>query len=80
MCVLSFFFQDGTFLFETQLHNESIIGIKSQSFLASKYAEDVAQVEELHVIYNSVVCILQGFSLCTTLRAYRTHLAKGDII
>lgn len=69
--------QDGTFLLETQLHNESIIGIKCQSFSASKYSEDTAQVEELHVIYNSVVCVLQGFSLCTTLRSYRTHLAKG---
>ncbi|XP_058803180.1 rab3 GTPase-activating protein non-catalytic subunit isoform X2 [Phymastichus coffea] len=32
--------------------------------------------EEIYVLYNSVICILQGFSLFSTLRAYRNHLAR----
>lgn len=63
-----------------QLHKESVIGLKCQSFRAAKHTGDTGLMEEVHVIYNSVVCVLQGFPLFSTLRACRSHLARGIVI
>ena len=64
-------------MLEEQLHNESIINIKCQSHSLPRHSGDIGTPEEIYVLYNTVVCILQGFTLFSTLRAYRNHLARG---
>ncbi|XP_011502639.1 PREDICTED: rab3 GTPase-activating protein non-catalytic subunit [Ceratosolen solmsi marchali] len=73
---LQFYTESGGLLLEEQLHNESIINIKCQSHYSPKHAGDTGTLEEIHVLYNTVVCILQGFSLFSTLRAFRNYLAR----
>lgn len=64
-------------LFEEQIHNESVLGIKCQSFSLPRHVGDAGCSEEIYILYNSGVCILQGFPLFSTLRACRNHLARG---
>ncbi|XP_076636420.1 rab3 GTPase activating protein isoform X2 [Colletes latitarsis] len=73
---IRFYTETGALLLGEQLHNESVIGLKCQSFRSAKHSGDVSLAEELYVIYNNVVCILQGFPLFSTLRACRNHLAR----
>ncbi|XP_076244895.1 rab3 GTPase activating protein isoform X2 [Calliopsis andreniformis] len=73
---IRFYTETGALLLEEQLHKEPVIGLKCQSFRPAKHAGDTGLGEEVHVIYNSVVCILQGFPLFSTLRACRNHLAR----
>ncbi|XP_031839232.1 rab3 GTPase activating protein isoform X2 [Nomia melanderi] len=68
--------ETGALLLGEQLHNEPVIGLKCQSFRSQKHAGDTGSTEEVHVLYNSVICILQGFPLFSTLRACRNHLAR----
>lgn len=70
-------FKTGGLLLEEQLHNESIVNIKCQSHHSARHSGDTGNTEEIYVLYNTVVCILQGFPLFSTLRAYRNHLARG---
>lgn len=72
--------QTGALLLGEQLHNESVLGLKCQSFCSPKHVGDTCMAEEVHVAYNSVVCVLQGFPLFSTLRACRNHLARGTVI
>lgn len=37
------------------------------------------QSDELFVIYPGVVCCIQGFVLCNTIKACRNQLARGKI-
>ncbi|EGI58384.1 Rab3 GTPase-activating protein non-catalytic subunit [Acromyrmex echinatior] len=71
-----FYMETGALLLEEQIHNESVLGIKCQSFCLSKHAGDAGSSEEVYILCNSGVCILQGFPLFSTLRACRNHLAK----
>ncbi|XP_076280641.1 rab3 GTPase activating protein [Lasioglossum baleicum] len=73
---IRFYTETGALLLGEQLHNESVIGLKCQSFRSPKHAGDTGVTEEVHVIYNSVLCVLQGFPLFSTLRACRNHLAR----
>lgn len=69
---IRFYTETGALLLGEQLHKEPVIGIKCQSFRAG----DSSLAEEVYIIYNSVVCILQGFPLFSTLRACRNYLAR----
>ncbi|KAL0113487.1 hypothetical protein PUN28_012561 [Cardiocondyla obscurior] len=71
-----FYTETGALLLEEQIHNESVLGIKCQSFCLPRHAGDAGSSEEIYILYNSGVCILQGFPLFSTLRACRNHLAK----
>ncbi|KOC68340.1 Rab3 GTPase-activating protein non-catalytic subunit [Habropoda laboriosa] len=73
---IRFYTETGALLLKEQLHNESVVGLKCQSFRSPKHIGDTGLTEEIHVTYNSVVCVLQGFSLFSTLRACRNHLAR----
>lgn len=73
---IGFYTETGALLHKEQLHNESIISIKSQSLSRPKHAGEAALTEELHVFYHSTVCVLPGFPLFSTLRACRNHLAR----
>ncbi|OXU28898.1 hypothetical protein TSAR_008176 [Trichomalopsis sarcophagae] len=73
---LKFYTETGGLLLEEQLHNESIVNIKCQSHHSARHSGDTGNTEEIYVLYNTVVCILQGFPLFSTLRAYRNHLAR----
>lgn len=59
------------------MHNEPVVGLKCQSFRSPKHVGDIGLAEEVHVTYNTVVCVLQGFPLFSTLRACRNYLARG---
>jgi hypothetical protein len=67
----------GGLLLEKQLHNESIVHIKCQSHSSAKHSGDTGTLEEIHILYSTLVCILPGFSLFSTLRTYRSYLARG---
>ncbi|XP_012144641.2 rab3 GTPase activating protein [Megachile rotundata] len=71
-----FYTETGALLLGEQLHNEPVIGLKCQSFRSPKHTGDTGLAEEVHVTYNTVVCVLQGFSLFSTLRACRNYLAR----
>ncbi|XP_072760669.1 rab3 GTPase-activating protein non-catalytic subunit isoform X2 [Anoplolepis gracilipes] len=71
-----FYTETGALLFEEQIHNESVLGIKCQSFSLPRHSGDAGCSEEIYISYNSGVCILQGFPLFSTLRACRNHLAR----
>ncbi|XP_011867748.1 PREDICTED: rab3 GTPase-activating protein non-catalytic subunit isoform X2 [Vollenhovia emeryi] len=71
-----FYTETGALLLEEEIHNESVLGIKCQSFCLPKHAGDAGSNEEIYILYNSGVCILQGFPLFSTLRACRNHLAR----
>ncbi|CAK9800120.1 Rab3 GTPase-activating protein non-catalytic subunit [Anthophora plagiata] len=73
---IRFYTETGALLLKEQLHNEPVVGLKCQSFRSPKHIGDIGLSEEIHVTYNSVVCLLQGFSLFSTLRACRNHLAR----
>ncbi|XP_078049758.1 rab3 GTPase activating protein isoform X1 [Augochlora pura] len=73
---IKFYTETGALLLGEQLHNEAVIGLKCQSFRSPKHVGDAGITEEVHVIYNSVLCVLQGFPLFSTLRACRNHLAR----
>ncbi|CAL7946204.1 unnamed protein product [Xylocopa violacea] len=73
---IRFYTETGALLLGEQLHNESVVGLKCQSFRAPRHMGDTGLAEEVYVTYNSVVCVLQGFSLFSTLRACRNHLAR----
>ncbi|XP_068975314.1 rab3 GTPase-activating protein non-catalytic subunit isoform X1 [Bombus flavifrons] len=73
---IKFYTETGALLFGEQLHNEPVVGLKCQSFRSPKHVGDIGLAEEVHVTYNSVVCVLQGFPLFSTLRACRNYLAR----
>ncbi|KAL6256765.1 hypothetical protein P5V15_011702 [Pogonomyrmex californicus] len=73
---IRFYTETGALLLEERIHNESVLGIKCQSFSLPKHAGDAGCNEEIYILYNSGICILQGFPLFSTLRACRNHLAK----
>ena len=72
--------QAGVLLLEEQLHNESILGIKCQSLSAARSSGEAGSSEEIYVLYNSVICLLQGFPLFSTLKACRNHMARSNFI
>lgn len=73
---LRFYTETGVLLLEEQLHNESILGIKCQSLTAPRNSGELQTSEEIYVLYNSVICLLQGFPLFSTLRACRNYMAR----
>lgn len=73
---LRFYTETGVLLLEEQLHNESILGIKCQSLSAPRHSGEVQSSEEIYVLYKSVVCLLQGFPLFSTLKACRNYMAR----
>ncbi|XP_012253512.2 rab3 GTPase-activating protein non-catalytic subunit isoform X2 [Athalia rosae] len=73
---IRFYTETGALLVEEQLHNEAVLGIKCQSHSPPRHVGDTGVSEEIHVLFNSAVCILQGFPLFSTLRACRNHLAR----
>ncbi|KAH0534432.1 rab3 GTPase-activating protein non-catalytic subunit isoform X1 [Cotesia glomerata] len=68
--------ETGSLLLEEQLHNEPILNLKCQSLTSPRHTGDTGLSEEIHIIYESVVCILPGFPFFSTLRACRNHLAR----
>ena len=56
-----------------------MLSIKCQTHTILKGGSDSGLQEEVYVAYNSVVCILQGFPLFSTLRACRNHLARSKV-
>ncbi|XP_043278054.1 rab3 GTPase-activating protein non-catalytic subunit isoform X2 [Venturia canescens] len=73
---LRFYTETGALLIEEQLENEPILGIKCQSHSPPRHVGQPGISEEIHILYKSVVCVLPGFALFSTLRACRNHLAR----
>nr|XP_012216087.1 PREDICTED: rab3 GTPase-activating protein non-catalytic subunit isoform X1 [Linepithema humile] len=73
---IRFYTETGALLLGEQIHCESVLGIKCQSYSLPRHTGDASCSEEIHILYNSGVCILQGFPLFSTLRACRNHLAR----
>ncbi|XP_023289091.1 rab3 GTPase-activating protein non-catalytic subunit isoform X2 [Orussus abietinus] len=76
---IKFYTEDGVFLMKELFHDEPVLAIKCQSRHAPKYTGDVECTEEVHVLYGSTICILQGFSLFSVLRALKCHLQRARL-
>ncbi|KAK0157715.1 hypothetical protein PV328_011418 [Microctonus aethiopoides] len=71
-----FYTELGALLLEEQLNNGPILEIKCQSMSSPRHVGDTGSTEEIYILYNTVICILPGFQLFSTLRACRNHLAR----
>lgn len=61
-----------------QFHNERVMSIKCQSLRRSKFDRGLDNFsEEIHVIYPTNICLINGVTLIQTLRSYRSELARG---
>lgn len=74
--ILRFYTEKGALLLKQQLNHEPILGIKCQSSSAQRHSNSKQLLEELYIIYRSSICIIQGFTLFSILRACRNHLAR----
>ncbi|XP_014250236.1 rab3 GTPase-activating protein non-catalytic subunit [Cimex lectularius] len=71
-----FYTERGGVLLSEILHDEPVVSLKFQSYQPAFGPNMSSQVEELHVSYGKVVCCVQGFALCNTLKACRNQLAR----
>lgn len=66
--------ETGRLLLSQQIHDEPVSGLKCQTFTASDHDSD--HLDEITVVYKTVVVVIDGFSLYQTLRTFRQQLAK----
>ncbi|CAB0019900.1 unnamed protein product, partial [Nesidiocoris tenuis] len=67
--------QNGRLLLGEVLHEEPVRSISCQCYQPQPNPL-VAQVDELHVAHSTVVCCVQGFALCNSLKTCRNQLAR----
>ena len=67
----------GNLLLAQQFHNERVQGLKVRSFVPAAVAMQHDQLEELIILYRTVIVTMDGFGLFQTLRACRNHLARS---
>uniref|UniRef100_A0A146KRM5 Rab3 GTPase-activating protein non-catalytic subunit n=2 Tax=Lygus hesperus TaxID=30085 RepID=A0A146KRM5_LYGHE len=75
---IRFYTENGSILLSELLHEEPVKSIKCQSFQPHSNPHVASQVDELHVGHNTVVCSIQGFALCNTLKLCRNQLARVE--
>lgn len=66
-------------LISETLHNEPVVKIKCNSFKTPKqFTGGMTQesTENVYVLYKTVICTMNGFSLFQTLRGCRNQLAR----
>lgn len=73
-----FYTEKGSMLLSEVLHDEPVCQLKCQSYQMVYNSCLPSQGDELYVIYPAVVCCIQGFVLCNTLKACRNQLARVE--
>ncbi|BES87231.1 rab3 GTPase-activating protein [Nesidiocoris tenuis] len=72
---IRFYTENGRLLLGEVLHEEPVRSISCQCYQPQPNPL-VAQVDELHVAHSTVVCCVQGFALCNSLKTCRNQLAR----
>lgn len=67
----------GSLLLAQQLHDEPVADIMSQSSMLSQYYNKTEKNEDVHFLYETVICSVIGFVLLNTLNACRNQFARG---
>lgn len=71
-----FYTEKGSLLHSEVFHEEPVLRLKCQSYQPMYSSVLGNQSDELFVIYPGVVCCIQGFVLCNTIKACRNQLAR----
>ncbi|XP_044732271.1 rab3 GTPase-activating protein regulatory subunit [Chrysoperla carnea] len=75
--IVKFYTENCNLLAAEQFHNERVMSIKCQSLRRSKFDRGLDNFsEEIHVIYPTNICLINGVTLIQTLRSYRSELAR----
>jgi len=69
--------ESGNMLLSQQFHNERVQSVKVRSYVPAPAAMQHDQLEEVIILYRTVIVTMDGFGLFQTLRACRNHLARG---
>ncbi|KAF6207523.1 hypothetical protein GE061_015969 [Apolygus lucorum] len=75
---IRFYTDNGRLLLSELLHEEPVKNIKCQSSQPNSNPHVASQGDELHLGYNTVVCSIQGFALCNSLKLCRNQLARVE--
>lgn len=77
---VKFYTENCTLLASEQFHNERVVNLKCQSLRRAKYDRGFDNFpEEIHVIYPTNICLVNGVNLIQILRNYRSELARGKL-
>ncbi|CAH1407132.1 unnamed protein product [Nezara viridula] len=71
-----FYTEKGSLLHSEVFHEEPVLRLKCQSYQPMYSSVLGTQSDELFVIYPGIVCCIQGFVLCNTIKACRNQLAR----
>ncbi|XP_014277856.1 rab3 GTPase-activating protein non-catalytic subunit [Halyomorpha halys] len=71
-----FYTEKGSLLHSEVFHEEPVLRLKCQTYQPMYSSVLGTQSDELFVIYPGVVCCIQGFVLCNTIKACRNQLAR----
>nr|XP_054933764.1 rab3 GTPase-activating protein non-catalytic subunit-like isoform X2 [Dermacentor andersoni] len=69
--------EDGRLLLNQLLHEEPVLSLKCQTYVARRFSGFGEQQDEVRVTYPHAIVCLEGFGLFQTLRACRNQLARG---
>lgn len=69
--------ESGNLLFSQMFHDQPVTSVKCRSFQPGSNSKDHDQLEELFVLYKTVIITVDGFGLFQTLRGCRNHLARS---
>ncbi|ODN02339.1 Rab3 GTPase-activating protein non-catalytic subunit [Orchesella cincta] len=68
--------ENGSLLINQMFHNQPVKAIKCRSYQPAPTAMKHDQLEEIFVLYHTVLVTMDGFGLFQTLRGCRNHIAR----
>jgi len=68
--------EHGNLLISQMFHDQQVHSLKCRSYKPATSAMEHDQLEELFVLYDTVLVTMDGFGLFQTLRACRNHVAR----
>jgi hypothetical protein len=72
--------EHGNLLTSQIFHDQRVTSLKCRSYQPASTAMEHDQLEELFVLYETVLVTMDGFGLFQTLRACRNHLARRKLL
>lgn len=68
--------ENGSLLISQMFHNQPVKAIKCRSYQPAVSAMKHDQLEEVFILYQTVLVTMDGFGLFQTLRGCRSHIAR----
>lgn len=68
--------ENGSLLISQMFHNQPVKAIKCRSYQPAATAMKHDQLEEVFILYQTVLVTMDGFGLFQTLRGCRSHIAR----